>query len=75
MYGEGGAEEVVGEALAGRRGPVYVVTKFYPAPRRAQGLVAACERSRKRPRRIDTIDCYLLHWRGQRAARRDRGHA
>jgi diketogulonate reductase-like aldo/keto reductase len=63
MYGEGGAEEVVGEALRGRRDGVFVVTKFYPHHAARKDLVAACERSRRRLG-VDTIDCYLLHWRG-----------
>ena len=64
MYGEGGAETVVGEAIRGRRESVFVVTKFYPHHAAHKDLVAACERSRGRLG-IDTIDCYLLHWRGR----------
>jgi diketogulonate reductase-like aldo/keto reductase len=63
MYGEGGAEEVVGEAIAGRRQGVFVVSKVYPHNASRQGAIAACERSLKRLR-IDTLDLYLLHWRG-----------
>lgn len=63
MYGEGGAEEVVGEALAGRRDAVFVVSKVYPHNAGRREAVAACERSLKRLR-TDHIDCYLLHWRG-----------
>ena len=66
MYGEGGAEEVVGEALAlapVRRDEVFIVTKVYPHNASRQGAVAACERSLKRLR-TDRIDLYLLHWRG-----------
>ena len=63
MYGEGGAEEVVGEAIRGRRDGVFVVGKFYPHHAARKDLLAACERSRRRLG-IDTIDCYLLHWRG-----------
>ena len=63
MYGEGGAEEVVGEAIRGRRDSVYVVSKFYPHHAAPKDLLAACERSRRRLG-VDTIDCYLLHWRG-----------
>jgi diketogulonate reductase-like aldo/keto reductase len=63
MYGEGGAEEVVGDALAGRRGDVYVVSKFYPHHASRRELRAACDRSLARLR-IDRIDCYLYHWRG-----------
>jgi len=66
MYGEGGAEEVVGEALARgpvRRDEVLVVSKVYPHNAGRRGTVAACERSLKRLR-TDRIDLYLLHWRG-----------
>ena len=64
MYGEGGAEEVVGEAIRGRRESVFVVTKFYPHHASRRELFAACERSRQRLG-VDTIDCYLYHWRGR----------
>ena len=66
MYGEGGAEEVVGEALAGSAVPrdeVFLVSKVYPHNAGRKGAVAACERSLKRLR-SDRIDLYLLHWRG-----------
>jgi diketogulonate reductase-like aldo/keto reductase len=63
MYGEGGAEEVVGDAIAGHRDEVFIVSKVYPHNASRRGVVAACERSLKRMR-IDTIDLYLLHWRG-----------
>ena len=63
MYGEGGAEEVVGEAVAGRRDEVFIVSKVYPHNASRKGTVAACERSLKRLR-TDHIDLYLLHWRG-----------
>lgn len=63
MYGEGGAEEVVGEAIRGCRERVFVVTKFYPHHASRRELAAACDRSRERLG-IDTIDCYLYHWRG-----------
>jgi diketogulonate reductase-like aldo/keto reductase len=64
MYAEGGAEEVVGEAIAGRREQVFLVSKVYPHNASRAGVVAACERSLKR-QRTDRIDLYLLHWRGQ----------
>ncbi|WP_084306202.1 aldo/keto reductase [Phytopseudomonas flavescens] len=64
MYGEGGAEEVVGEAIAGRRDQVFLVSKVYPHNASRAGLVAACERSLKRLG-TDHLDLYLLHWRGQ----------
>lgn len=63
MYGEGGAEEVVGEAISGRRNAVYVVSKVYPHNASRSGAIAACERSLRRLE-IDTLDLYLLHWRG-----------
>ena len=63
MYGEGAAEELVGEALAGRRAEAFVVSKVYPHNASRPGLVAACERSLKRLG-TDRIDLYLLHWRG-----------
>jgi diketogulonate reductase-like aldo/keto reductase len=63
MYGEGGAEEVVGEAIAGRRDEVFVVSKVYPHNASRIGALAACERSLKRLK-TDRLDLYLLHWRG-----------
>jgi len=63
MYGEGRAEELVGEALAGRRDAAFIVSKVYPHNASRRGAVAACERSLKRLR-TDRIDLYLLHWRG-----------
>src|SRR5260370_39092022 len=63
MYGEGGAEEIVGEAIAGRRDGVFLVSKVYPHNASRRGVVAACERSLKRLA-TDRIDLYLLHWPG-----------
>lgn len=70
MYGEGGAEEVVGQALAEAmragavsRDEVFVVSKVYPHNASRAGVRAACERSRRRLG-LDRIDLYLLHWRG-----------
>jgi diketogulonate reductase-like aldo/keto reductase len=63
MYAEGGAEEVVAEAIAGRRDEAFIVSKVYPHNAGGRRLEAACERSLKRLR-VDTIDLYLLHWRG-----------
>ena len=63
MYGEGGAEEVVGQAIQGRQDHVFVVSKVYPHNATRQGTIAACERSLKRLG-IEIIDLYLLHWRG-----------
>jgi diketogulonate reductase-like aldo/keto reductase len=64
LYGEGGAEEVVGEAIAGRRDGLYVVSKVLPSNATYQGTLAACERSLRRLR-TDRLDLYLLHWPGQ----------
>ncbi|MEK0082737.1 aldo/keto reductase [Benzoatithermus flavus] len=64
MYGEGGAEEVVGEAIRGRREEVFLVSKVYPHNASRTGAIAACERSLKRLG-TDRIDLYLLHWRGR----------
>lgn len=63
MYGEGAAEEVVGEAISGRRGDVFVVSKVYPHNATRRGATEACTRSLRRLR-TDYIDLYLLHWRG-----------
>jgi diketogulonate reductase-like aldo/keto reductase len=63
MYGEGKAEELIGEAIAGRRDEAFLVTKVYPHNATRKGALAACERSLKRLR-TDRIDLYLLHWRG-----------
>jgi diketogulonate reductase-like aldo/keto reductase len=62
MYGEGGAEEVVAEAIGDQRDRVFVVTKVYPHNACRTKLPKACERSLKRLH-IDSIDLYLLHWR------------
>jgi diketogulonate reductase-like aldo/keto reductase len=63
MYGEGGAEAIVGEAISGRRDGLFVVSKVYPHNASRQGTIAACERSLARLR-TDRIDLYLLHWPG-----------
>ncbi|TFW31838.1 aldo/keto reductase [Massilia horti] len=63
MYGEGGAEKVVGEAIEGRRDEVFLVSKVYPHNASVAGMRAACERSLRRLR-TDCLDLYLLHWRG-----------
>ena len=64
MYGEGEAEKVVAEAIAGRRDEVFLVSKVYPHNASRRGAVAACERSLKRLA-TDRLDLYLLHWRGR----------
>ena len=63
MYGEGAAEEIVGDALQGRASLPYIVSKVYPHNATRSGTIAACERSLKRMR-LERIDLYLLHWRG-----------
>jgi diketogulonate reductase-like aldo/keto reductase len=63
MYGDGGAEEIVGEAIAGRSVRPFIVSKVYPHNASRAGTIAACERSLKRMG-IERIDLYLLHWRG-----------
>jgi diketogulonate reductase-like aldo/keto reductase len=64
MYGAGVAETMVGEAIAGRRDEVFLVSKVLPENASLKGALAACERSLARLR-TDRLDCYLLHWRGQ----------
>jgi diketogulonate reductase-like aldo/keto reductase len=61
MYASGGAEKVVGEAIAGRRDQVFVVTKFYPQNAARERMAAACDRSLRRLN-VEQIDLYLLHW-------------
>jgi len=63
MYGDGRAETLVGEAIAGRRDEAFLVSKVYPHNATRQGAVAACERSLRRLK-TDRLDLYLLHWRG-----------
>ena len=64
MYGEGGAEEVVGEAIRNRRDQVFLVSKVYPHNASRKGVPEACERSLRRLG-TECLDLYLLHWRGQ----------
>ncbi len=63
MYGSGRVEELLGEAIAGRRDRVFLVSKVLPGNASRKGTIAACERSLKRLR-TDRLDCYLLHWPG-----------
>ncbi|MBW4487878.1 MAG: aldo/keto reductase [Trichocoleus desertorum ATA4-8-CV12] len=63
MYGEGGAEKVITEAIESRRSSAFIVSKVYPHNASRQGAIAACERSLKRLK-TDYLDLYLLHWRG-----------
>ena len=63
MYGNGAAEEIVGEAIAGRREGLFIVSKVLPSNASYDGTRRACERSLKRLG-IDRLDLYLLHWPG-----------
>jgi diketogulonate reductase-like aldo/keto reductase len=63
MYGSGRVESIVGEAIAGRRDDVYLVSKVLPSNASRKGTVAACESSLRRLK-TDHLNCYLLHWAG-----------
>ena len=63
MYGDGGAEEMLGEALAGLRDQVFLVSKVYPQNAGRGPIERACEASLRRLK-TDRLDLYLLHWRG-----------
>ncbi|POR46233.1 aldo/keto reductase [Bosea psychrotolerans] len=63
MYGSGRSEEIIAEALAGRRNEVFLVSKVLPHNASKAGTRSACERSLRRLK-TDRLDCYLLHWRG-----------
>ena len=63
MYGSGRAEELVGEAIVGRRDEIFLVSKVLPSHASRRGVVVACDASLARLR-TDRLDCYLLHWRG-----------
>ncbi|MDB5365306.1 MAG: oxidoreductase [Rhodospirillales bacterium] len=63
MYADGGAEALVGEAIAGRRDQVFLVSKVLPHHATLHGTIGACERSLVRLG-VEEIDLYLLHWRG-----------
>jgi len=64
MYGNGKVEAIVGEAIAGRRQEVFLVSKVMPDNASRQGTMTACERSLRRLR-TEYLDCYLLHWPSQ----------
>jgi diketogulonate reductase-like aldo/keto reductase len=64
MYGEGRTEELVGEAIAGLRDRVFLVSKVYPHNASRAGVAEACERSLRRLK-TDRLDLYLLHWPGR----------
>src|ERR1700756_3498604 len=63
MYGSGAAEEVVAEAIAGRRDEVFLVSKVLPQHASRSATIAACEKSLARLK-TEWLDCYLLPWRG-----------
>lgn len=63
MYGSGRVEEIVAEAIEGRRDEVFLVSKVLPSNASGQGTMEACERSLRRLK-TDRLDLYLLHWRG-----------
>ena len=64
MYGSGRSEDLIGEAIAGQRDRVYLVSKVLPSNASFEGTVRACEASLQRLR-TDVLDLYLLHWRGR----------
>lgn len=63
LYGNGDSEDLVGEAIAGRRNEVFLVSKVLPSNASRRGTIAACEHSLRRLG-TDRLDLYLLHWRG-----------
>lgn len=64
MYGAGKSEEIVGEAISGRRDEIFLVSKVLPSNASKKGTISACEKSLARLK-TDRLECYLLHWRGQ----------
>jgi diketogulonate reductase-like aldo/keto reductase len=64
MYADGRTEELIGEALEGRRDEIFLVSKVLPHNATRSGTISACEGSLRRLR-TDRLDLYLLHWRGQ----------
>jgi len=64
MYGNGASEELVGEAIAGRRDEVFLVSKVLPSNAAKTDVIAACEKSLRRLG-TDQLDLYLLHWRSR----------
>src|SRR5438270_11259724 len=63
MYGDGRSESLVGEAIAGRRDEVFLVSKVYPHNASRDAMRRSCEASLRRLR-VDALDLYLLHWPG-----------
>jgi diketogulonate reductase-like aldo/keto reductase len=68
LYGDGGAERIVAEAIAGRRDEVFIVSKVRPENASRAGTLTACKRSLERLR-TDRLDLYLLHWPGRHPLR------
>ncbi len=66
LYGSGEVERLVGEAIAGRRDQLFLVSKIMPENATRKGTISACERSLKRLG-TDRLDCYLIHWPGPHA--------
>ncbi len=66
LYGSGDVEELVGEAIAGHRDEVFLVSKVVPEHATYEGTLRACDKSLRRLRN-DRLDCYLLHWPGSHA--------
>lgn len=64
LYGRGRVETLVGEAIAGRRDEVFLVSKVVPSNASRDGTLRACEASLRRLR-TDRLDLYLLHWPGE----------
>src|SRR6202042_3797488 len=64
MYGSGAAERLIGQAIAGRRDEVYLVSKVLPQNASRRTTIKACEGSLLRLK-TNRLDCYLLHWRGR----------
>lgn len=64
MYGSGAAEKLVGQAIAGRRDELFLVSKVLPQNASRRGTIKACEASLRRLK-TERLDCYLLHWRGR----------
>src|SRR4051794_9701877 len=64
MYGSGRAEEIVGEAIAGRRDEVFLASKVLPSNASYEGTLRACQRSLRRLK-VDQLDLYMLHWPGR----------
>jgi diketogulonate reductase-like aldo/keto reductase len=66
MYGDGRSERLVGEAIAGRREEVFLVSKVYPHNAAPRAMRKSCEASLRRLR-VEALDLYLLHWPGDEA--------